>query len=459
MKLFSLLLVLMHGQMAIANGMDLLLPGFSSLPEKQQETLLPQLQAVDLNTLVKQQRLLIEEKISSEKIEPFADFASSGSLSYKRAGKKLIAEGKVGCLIIAGGQGTRLNYQAPKGFFPVTAVKGKTLFQLFSEKILAAGKEAGRALPVAVFTSLANHQDTVRGFDEHHLFGLDPTQLDFFSQGEIPLLDKEGFLFLEDVDKIAQGADGNAASLRHFVQSGIWEKWKERGVEYVLYLHIDNPLADPFDAELVGFHHSHQPSDMVMKCIERENPLEKVGVLVKRGDKAAVVEYSEIALDERLALVDGVFKHRLANIGLYCFSLDFIRKVALEHYDDLPFHKAWKAAKRLSKEGESRMTEGPSSWKFERFIFDVLEYAQGVKALLAPRWTCFAPLKNAQGDDSLEQVQKALLTFDQKCFSQVTGTEVSQGFFELDPQFYYPTEDLLHQWKGSSLPNVSYIIP
>ena len=430
------------------------------LDMKSQEVL-SQMSKVSPQDLAAQRAAIFAEEVSFGELSTFNEFEKSGSLENKEKGAQLLAEGKVGCLIVAGGQGSRLNYVKPKGLYPVSLIKQKSLFQLFAERILAAGRLAGSPLWVAVMTSPGNHEETVQSFEENGLFGLSKEQLFFFCQEELPLLDPQGNLFLETPEKLATGPDGNASSLKHFVSSGIWDTWHKAGIAYLNYMHIDNALVDPFDAELTGYHAKNQASDLIVKCIERTNPLEKLGVLFKENEKVVVVEYSEISSSERDARKeDGSLKNACANIGLYSFTMDFVREVGLSYYDKLPFHKAWKAVKYLTPEGMTQMASKPMAWKFEKFIFDVFFYAKGIKALLCPREECFAPLKNAEGDDSLLVVQHALQKRDKQVFEKVSGVFLGQTHpFELDPAFYYPSQELLDKWKQKSLPDSSYIDP
>jgi len=436
-----------------------LLRFWNALTVDEQTQLLAQIKEIDSNTIFLQRKLIAQKEQTLGVLTSFKDFANRGSEANLKIGKQLISEGKVGCLIVAGGQGSRLNCEGPKGLFPITSIKKKSLFQLFCERVLAASKQAKRPLFLAIMTSPVNHKETVKNFEENHFFGLDSTQVFFFSQDEIPLLDQTGNLFLESPSKIASGPDGNAASLKYFVEKGIWSKWYREGVRYLNYVHIDNPLADPFDAELSGFHHVEQ-SDVVMKCISRNDPLEKLGVILKKDNILSVVEYSEIAPSERDAREpDGSLKHLCGNISIFSFKMDFVREVAM-NYDQLPFHKAWKAVKYLTPEGKTKMADKPMAWKFEKFIFDVLPFARSIKALLYPREECFAPLKNASGDDSIATVRPALEQYDRQVFFHISGMAPPLSkTFELDPQFYYPTPELLEKWKGLPLPDASYIDP
>ncbi|MCE5318174.1 MAG: UTP--glucose-1-phosphate uridylyltransferase [Parachlamydia sp.] len=421
-----------------------LLQFWDSLQEPQRKQLQGQIEALDLEQFQRQQALLSEKPThSSESYEAFTSYSMRVQKADKERGLQLIASGKVGCLLVAGGQGTRLGFKGPKGMFPISPIKHKSLFQLFAEKTLAASRQAGRPLPLAIMTSPLNHEDTLSFFALHNNFGLGQDQLFFYSQSMLPFLDKSGNLFLEDTDSIAQGPDGNGSALQGLIDSGIWGKWKNLGVQYLNFILIDNPLADPFDAELVGFH-DRQASDITVKCTQRLSVDEKVGLLMYRGGKVQVVEYSELPESEREArLPDGSLKHACANISLFCFSAPFLDNL---NGASFPLHLAYKDAKALGK--------SVKAWKFEKFIFDLLPWAENVRALMYPREECFAPLKNSQDPDLIQQ---ALLKMDQVIFARITGVEATDRLFELSQEFYYPTPSLLKNWHKKPLPSIDYI--
>lgn len=422
------------------------------LSEDEKGQLSKQIEQLDSSQLFELKNLILDDEHKIEEtIQPFRQFATRESHEDFQAGLQILSAGKVGCLIVAGGQGTRLGFEGPKGLFPVSLIKNKSLFQIFAEKALAAGRQIQRPLFLSIMTSSGNHDQTVKFFENHLYFGLNPEQVSFFSQDDLPLLDQNGNLFLETYGKIAVGPDGNAASLKHFFHHGIWADWKQRGIEYLTFVPIDNPLADPFDAELIGFH-CRKGGDLAIKCIRREDPQEKLGVIVEKNGKVGVIEYSEISREERDAVDQPPFlRHLCGNISLFSFKMDFVRSVAEKYYEQLPYHKAWKIVPSIS--------EKKGAWKFEKFIFDVLPFAQEVHALIYPREECFAPLKNKEGADSLESVQAAIQKRDIQIFTKVTGLEPEECLFELDPQFYYPTPEMLQRWKGQPLPACSYIEP
>jgi len=404
-----------------------LLTHFSNLTSAQQRSLLLQVESLDTGLFQQQQKLLLK-KATTPSFTPYQDFSRSGNSDDIARGQALLKEGKVGCLLIAGGQASRLQLDAPKGTYPITPIEGKSLFQLFAEKTLAASAFANRPLYLAIMTSPLNHEQTVDFFAKHQNFGLKSSQLDFFRQSMLPLLDTDGNLFLDASDHIAEGPDGNGSALSHFVQSGIYEKWVAKGIEYLNFILVDNPLADPFDFVLTGFH-ARSKAEIVIKAIERKDPEEKVGVIVRQNEKVSVIEYTELPPDPDL-------KHPLANISLFSYSMPFVEKAAKL---SLPLHLAFKAVKTMEKERPS----APNAWKFERFIFDLLPFSDRVEALVYPREECFAPLKNMTGEGSPESVQNALMQRDRKVYLQVTGSEATEEMIELSQEFYYPTQEFL----------------
>lgn len=436
-----------------------LLNFWDRLNDTEKKNLLVEISELDIPTFkVQKQLLTMPMHASIENLKPFQDYSLAKN-APDSLGKELISKGQVGCIIVAGGQGTRLNFDGPKGLYPITPIKKKTLFQLFVEKVLTAGNQVGKPLPLAIMTSPLNHDITVKYFRENNLFGLNKDQLSFFSQGVLPFLDKDGNLFLERCDHIAEGPNGNGTSLYHFVEQGIWKKWHESGVRYVNFILIDNPLADPFDAELIGFHH-RKLADVTIKCTWRRTAQEKVGVIVKKENKTVVVEYTELSEEERFAVLkEGALKHPCANISLFCFNMDFISRLHEKKlYQSMPLHRAFKAAKYVLPDGTEKQSDKPIAWKYERFIFDVLAFADKVATLLYPREKCFAPLKNGNGEDSVIEVQKALQNEAREVFEKVSGTKVpSNKVFELSQEFYYPTPELMQRWKGREFPNKDYV--
>ena len=435
-----------------------LLAFWNTLTEEQQLLLAGQIKQLDTAIFDTQRALLQENPIPSRSsINPVQDYARSRNQENKERGLQLLEQHKCGCILVAGGQGTRLNQGLSKGMVPITPIMHKSLFQVFAEKTAAAGKRSGVLLPLAIMTSPLNHGPIVSYFQSNHYFGLQPDQVFFYSQGTLPFLDRQGRLFLEDKFSLAMGPDGNGSALRSFIDAGIWKQWHDQGVEQVHFVLVDNALADPFDAEMLGFHVA-QKNDITIKSTYRLNEEEKVGVLVEEKGKIKVVEYSEMDESERKARQPkGELKYPLANLSLFCFSMEFIGNQAYDNYALLPMHKAYKAARYLDAEGKFVQSKDPIAWKFERYIFDLLRFAGRVQVLVYPREDCFAPLKNPQGSDSIETVQAALVNRDKKIIKEITLQDPPAEPLELSQDFHYPTADLLNRWKGRALPHEAYI--
>jgi UDP-N-acetylglucosamine/UDP-N-acetylgalactosamine diphosphorylase len=425
------------------------------LANGEKNKLLNQIELIDIEIFKKQQEQLFSRSdLLKEEFAPYNDYHFAGNVEDIASGKKIISEGKVGCLIIAGGQGTRLKIEGPKGTYPVSVIKHKSLFQLFAEKTLAAGKQTGRKLFLAIMTSPINHQETIDFFKNNSFFGLSSEQISFFSQGTLPLLDSEGNLFLEELATIAVGPDGNGSSLTRFFSSGIWKEWNDKGIRYLNYILVDNPLADPFDAELVGFHVRNE-MEVTIKCTSRKDVKEKVGIIIQSQGKPKIVEYTELSETEMAAKnSDGQLRHVCANLSLFCFKMEFISKLTSV---SMPMHLAYKAVKKINGDPPCRTED--MAWKYENFIFDILPIASKIKALLYSRANCFAPLKNYEGDNSIVTVKNALQKLDQETIKNITGMHPPNPPFELSQEFYYPTNELLSCWLGKKIPHVNYIEP
>lgn len=431
-------------------GQAALLTAWPQLTIQQQHTLLLQIAALDL-ALFAQQRRFWEQKATSppldvQQVQPIRQWADchDNNPSLQRAGEQLCTLGQVGCLILAAGSGSRLSSSAPKGCYPISVIQDKSLFQLLAEKIGAASRQRSATIPVAVMCSRANLSYVHQFFAAHNSFGLDPHNLFFFAQDNLPLLDECGNLFLDANGHLASGPEGNGTAFYHFLQSGIAEQWQQRGIRFLTLLPIDNPLADPCDAQLLGFHAQHNFS-VTLKSIWRSNPRESLGVLATNHQALQIIEYNE--LPEQLRFQrdhSGHLLFGLANTGLFCFDLATVVAVAA-YTAQMPLHFALKAI------GQKM------AWKGERYIFDLLPWIPNYGILVYPRESCFAPLKNKAGSAGPDGVKAALQQCDRACIAALTGLPAPDFPFELAQQFHYPTPQLRHLWHGKSLTCSGYI--
>lgn len=432
--------------------------GLEDLSVEEKQAFLQQLKQFPKDLLKRQQRQLASPHLSfPAPFSPLTQYTEAGSEKARMKGERLICQGKVGCLLLAGGQGTRLGSNKPKGMTPVSLLKNKSLFQLFAERVKAASKWAGRPLCLAIMTSLLNHEETCQFFEDNQYFGLCKTQIDFFKQSVLPFCDEQGNWMLSYYGKLAVGPDGNGYALKAFAEQGLLDKWSEQGVEYFQVIPVDNPLADPFDAELIGFQ-SQENADVVLKAVKRMSPDDKMGVVVERDGKISVVEYTELDhKDSSSYNSDGSLTYPIANTGLFSFHISFL-KSAQAVSSHLPWHLAQKQADVLIPHHSGAHCQKAPVWKFETFIFDLLADAKRPAVLLYPREYVYAPLKNACGEKSIDTVREALLHFDHHIYRSLFGNAPPYNPFELDPAFYYPTLELKHKCLRS-LPTTGYIQP
>lgn len=305
---------------------------------------------------------------------------------------------KMGVLILAGGQGTRLGFDGPKGCFELNLKKKKSLFEILFEKVKAKGDH----LSIAIMTSPINHDETLAFFEKNSWFGYSKEGIDFFQQELMPTCDEEGNVFLESPNQIAQAPAGNGKALFHLQSSPIWEKWRAKKIECIQVIPVDNPLADPFDGELLSCHETAKV-DLALKCIERGDPQEKLGVLVTKQGRLVVQEYSE--LSEEVKKEHLVFS--LGHSGLFSCSMDFIEHLVSESFS-MPWHLAHKKGNRAFLASDGWQAEEIWAWKFETFIFDIFPHTSSYQVVIGDRKKCFAPLKNLIGPDSPETVVRAL---------------------------------------------------
>ncbi|MFT7619106.1 MAG: UDP-N-acetylglucosamine/UDP-N-acetylgalactosamine diphosphorylase [Planctomycetota bacterium] len=320
-----------------------------------------------------------------------------GDVAAQARGEELLSGGKVAVFIVAGGQGSRLGFEGPKGMYPASPVRKQTLFQLFGAKIAALTTRFGKTVPWYVMTSQSNHDGTYEYFAEQDWFGLGEDQVKMFSQDMLPAMDSDGRLLLEAPGKLFLSPNGHGGSLLALKSSGALDDMKNRGIEQIFYFQVDNPLAAMADPIFLG-HHDLAGAQMSTKVVSKRDAAEKVGVVGLIDGKYGVIEYSDLSDGELNATNDdGQLKFREGNIAVHMLRRDFVEGLTAEGFD-LPYHVAKKNIPDVNPEtGEARTTAGV---KFETFVFDALGQCEKSVVLEVDRRSEFAPIKNAEGEDS-----------------------------------------------------------
>ncbi len=327
---------------------------------------------------------------------------------YEKAvklGRELINQGKVAAFVVAGGQGTRLGFDGPKGNFPISPVKNKTLFQIFAETISAASEKYKTVCPWYIMTSPLNHDETVEIFRSNDYYGLEKENIFIFQQGTLPNFSKDGKILLAEKSEIACSPDGHGGSFRALHKSGALEDMKKRAVEFISYWQVDNPLINIFDPLFLGLH-ALDNAEMSSKALKKNNPKEKLGNFCLVDGKVHVIEYSD--LPEELALKrnpDNSLVFELGSIAIHIINRVFIENFISKDLS-LPLHRAVKSIRHINQAGSYVESDGI---KLETFIFDALPLASKSIVLETIRSEEFAPTKNATGVDSAESTRQMMI--------------------------------------------------
>ncbi|MBC2594667.1 UDPGP type 1 family protein [Ruficoccus amylovorans] len=372
----------------------------------------------------------------------------------KALGEKALKAGRVAAFVVAGGQGTRLGFDGPKGTYPVTPVRKHSLFQVFAEKILAASRRYGKPVPWFIMTSHINHAATVKFFEQHAYFGLDEEHVHFFQQGLMPAVDYDGKVLLEEPGKIAMSPDGHGGSLRALVRSGAVATMEKLGIDIVSYFQVDNPLIKIIDPAFIGFHLKGQ-SEMSSKMLPKAHAREKVGHFCVQRGKTVVVEYSDMPDELAEARDDkGQLRFLGGSIAIHILSREFIGRMGGNNPDaSLPFHRADKKIAVVTAEGHQMKPDAPNGVKFEMFVFDALPFAQNPVIIETSRADDFSPVKNAEGDDSPKTSREDQLR-EYARWLAAAGVKVEQDgrglpaiSFEISPLFADSQDAFVEAWK------------
>ncbi len=320
-------------------------------------------------------------------------------------GEKLIRAGKVACFVVAGGQGSRLGFEGPKGAFDVRLPSGKSLFALQADQIHAASKYYGVEIPWYIMTSQSNHMETIQFFETHQYFSLNKSNVRFFSQDMLPAVDVNGKLILSEKGSLFMSPNGHGGSLLGLERSGALDEMKARGIEYISYYQVDNILIKILDPVFIGFH-AKQNAEMSFKMVRKRNAEEKVGVVGKRNGIIEVIEYSDLPKDEMFAKSNNdELKFWSGSIAIHLISVDFNKRIVAKGFS-LPFHKAEKAIPFIDATGKEVRPQEKNGIKFETFVFDAVQFTRNVFLLEVDRTEEFGPVKNKDGEDSPETARQ-----------------------------------------------------
>jgi len=326
----------------------------------------------------------------------------------RELGEKLISAGKVAAFVVAGGQGTRLGFDRPKGDLPITPVKNKTLFRIFAETIAAASNRYRATCPWYIMTSPLNHHQTIEIFRKNGYYGLEPNNVFIFQQGTLPNFSFAGKILLADRGQLAASPDGHGGSLKALYTGGAVADMKKRGIEFISYWQVDNPLINIFDPLFIGLH-ALDRAEMSSKTVIKTGPYEKVGNFCIADGRLTVIEYSDLPDDlAEKRNPDGSLAFQLGSIAIHIISTAFVEKLNA-HGFSLPIHRAVKKIPHIDRKGNLIKPRKPNGIKLETFVFDAVPLAQNSIILETIRSQEFAPTKNRTGIDSIETTRQMII--------------------------------------------------
>jgi UDP-N-acetylglucosamine/UDP-N-acetylgalactosamine diphosphorylase len=444
-------LVAEHGQEHIFTFWD-------DLRSSERAALLAQLERIDFDTLTRAVRsnLSSRAKVESAALEAerviSLDERENDPEGVRRErearerGEEALRSGELAAFVVAGGQGSRLGWEAPKGTFPIGPVTKRTLFDYFGEQILAATRRYGVPIPWLVMTSEENHEATLHEFTRRDWYGLGRENVRLFSQDTIPAVDVRGRVLLAEKHRVFTNPNGHGGSLKALWDSGTIDTLRQRGIRQISYFQVDNPLVPVCDPAFIG-HHLLADAEMSSKVVRKSAWDERVGVVGRRGGRLTVIEYSDLPEDlAKQCGPDGRMLYWAGSIAIHALAVDFVRRLN-EHGFALPFHVAHKRIAHIARDGHPAPDAEAHGIKFESFVFDALGEARASVTLEVRRADEFSPVKNPSGIDSVESCRRdltlrALRWLEQAGASVERGPDARfPGFVELSPLWALDAED------------------
>ena len=347
---------------------------------------------------------------------------------WKEIGEMLLGKGKVAAFLVAGGQGSRLGFDGPKGMFDIGLPSHKSLFQLQAERLQNLSAQVGHPIPWCIMTSPLNHEATVNFFTEHNFFGMDRDNIRFFEQGTICALTADGKAVL-DGDRLALVPDGNGGCFRALALSGSLAWLVEKGVEYVFLYSVDNALCRICDPAFIGALADNGMMASASKVVHKANAQERVGIFAFQNNKPGVVEYSDLPEEYRdMTNPDGSLVFDGGNLAIHLFRVSGLRKLQTSK---LPWHTARKTVCGIE-----------NCFKFEQFLFDAFPQLGTMLSFGVIREEEFSPVKNAEGTDSPKTARTMIGKLHREWLMKA-HIEVKPGkLYEVSPTISYAGENL-----------------
>ena len=377
-----------------------LLQFYNTLTDKQKANLLKQILSINFEEIFD---LYEEAKLdvlrSTEEIEPLK-YVDKSCLDkteldkYISIGTKAIASGKVGVITLAGGQGSRLGLNGPKGTLYIETTPKKSLFEILCDYIKRASFKFNINVPWYIMTSTNNYFDTIDFFEQNNFFYYPRDNILFFTQENLPIIDIDKKLILSEIYKINFASNGNGNLFSALKKANLLKDMDQRNLEWLFVSGVDNVLLDPLDSVFIGYTISTN-YEIGSKTLFKENPKDTSWVFARKDGNPAIVD-CENFVEELSKITDenGNFLYREKNMLAHLFSLNAVKKMS---DISLPYHRAFRKNPFVNYEGMKQVPDKPNIYKFEQFVFDAFRYFDDIALLRVDPGKEFAPIKDFNG--------------------------------------------------------------
>lgn len=376
------------------------------LSNDEREILYNQISNIDWSFL---DSLIKKESNENSIIEPIGALSISdikdNQASYKATGIKAIQDGKLCLLLLAGGQGTRLGHDKPKGCFNMGITKELSIFSLLMEHTLKVVKETGSWIHMYIMTSDINYQDTTSFFKEHDNFGYNPDYLHFFVQELNPATDFNGKILMNSSHTPALSPNGNGGWFSSMNKAGLLDEIFNGPIEWINVFAVDNVLQGIADPVFLGA--TIESGKMCgSKVVRKAFPEEKVGAICKENGKPHIIEYYELSEDMRYQTTeDGALAYGFGVTLNYLFPISRLKETL---DSKMPLHVVKKAVPYINDKLEYIEPTEPNGLKFETLALDLIHEMDDCLVFEVDREKEFAPVKNKSGVDSIDTARELL---------------------------------------------------
>lgn len=405
---------------AEAHGQGHVFRFWDELSDAGRENLLADLAEVDFPLMDRLIETWVRQAPAAEQFDriepvpciPVVDPEREDAREALAAGEAALREGRIGLFLVAGGQGTRLGFDGPKGSYPIGALTGKSLFQYHAEKIRNIQRRYGCILPWYIMVSRANGPATRDYFEKHDHFGLNPDDIYFITQHMVPCVDDAGKFMLESKDRLAMNPNGHGGCIQAMVEGGVLVDARKRGIDTLSFFQVDNWAVKVADPYFIGYH-LLADAEMSSKNHRKHEPREAVGVHCLCDGVYHVIEYSELDIYPQLLETDadGNVVYYAGNPAIHMLAVDFVQQV-YDHFERFPWHRAHKKIPHVDANGQPVSPSEPNGYKFETFVFDALQLTNHppVALEIEPAGE-YTPTKQFEGPNSVLAARESMTNY------------------------------------------------